>query len=166
VTPTEVLAEVLRAGGRVIPDPARPRLVVPPALKPLVLEHREALRALILAGDSGQPVPVPAATVVGEPPGAGPEALARLLAMSLDVFAREGQPVEVRVRWWPASLWFVPDVRHAEALCRAGVARERLWTATELVGLLSASPLATEALLTVMRARAMFGGEVVEVRRR
>lgn len=49
MTPTEVLAEVLRAGGRVIPDPARPRLVVPPALKPLVLAHREALRALVLS---------------------------------------------------------------------------------------------------------------------
>jgi hypothetical protein len=49
VTAREVLAEVLRAGGRVIPDPARPRVVVPPRLRPLVFEHREALRALVLA---------------------------------------------------------------------------------------------------------------------
>lgn len=55
----EVLAEVLRAGGRVISDPARPRLVVPPALKSLVLEHRAALRALILAGVASVPAVAP-----------------------------------------------------------------------------------------------------------
>jgi len=48
LTAREVLDEVLRAGGRVIADPARPRVAVPPRLKPLVLEHREALRALVL----------------------------------------------------------------------------------------------------------------------
>ena len=49
MTAHDVLAEVLRAGGRVVHDIARPRLMVPPALKPLVLEHREALGALVLA---------------------------------------------------------------------------------------------------------------------
>ena len=49
MTARDVLEEVLRAGGRVIPDPIRPRLVVPPDLKPLVLQHRAALRALVLA---------------------------------------------------------------------------------------------------------------------
>lgn len=49
MTPQEVLARVLEAGGRVIPDPERPRLLVPPALKPLVAEHRKALRALLLS---------------------------------------------------------------------------------------------------------------------
>ncbi len=155
MTARDVLSEVLRAGGRVIPDPARPRLVVPPRLKPLVIEHREALRALILAGRSA---PLPGA----EPT---PEILPGLLAMPLDVFAREGQPVEVRVRWWPETLWFAPSVRDVETLCADGIARHRCWTAGELIGFLTASPLTTEALLTVMRARAIFGGEVVEVRR-
>lgn len=66
MTARDVLAEVLRAGGRVIPDPARPRLVVPPTLKPLVLEHREALRALVLAGE----IPTPAAPSPSVHPGA------------------------------------------------------------------------------------------------
>jgi hypothetical protein len=50
VTPADVLQQVLEAGGQIVPDPARPRLLgVPENLKPLVLEHREALRALVLA---------------------------------------------------------------------------------------------------------------------
>jgi hypothetical protein len=88
------------------------------------------------------------------------------LAMPLDEFAREGQPIEIRVRWWPETLFFVPSPRDAEALCREGIGRARIWTAGELTGLLSASPLTTAVLLTVMRAREMFAGEVVEVRLR
>jgi hypothetical protein len=87
------------------------------------------------------------------------------LAMPLDVFARKGRPVEVRVPWWPATLWFVPDVHNAEALCREGIARPRVWTASELLSLLRAAPLTTEALLTVMHARTDFNGEVVGVKR-
>jgi len=49
VTAQEVLVRVLEAGGKVIPDPDRPRLLVPPALKPLVLEHREVLRQMLRA---------------------------------------------------------------------------------------------------------------------
>jgi hypothetical protein len=48
---SEVLAEVIRAGGQVIADPARPRVVVPPALKPFVLAHKAALRVLVLSGE-------------------------------------------------------------------------------------------------------------------
>ena len=59
------------------------------------------------------------------------ETLAQLLEMPLDVFAREGQPVELRVPWWPATLFLVPDMRHAEALWREGITRERGWTAGE-----------------------------------
>jgi hypothetical protein len=92
--------------------------------------------------------------------------LAHLLPMPLDCFAREGQPIEIRVRWWPETLFFVPSPRDAEALCREGIGRARIWTAGELTGLLSASPLTTAALLTVMRAREMFAGEVVEARPR
>ena len=50
LTPRDVLAEVLRVG-QVIRDPEGPRVVVPPRLKPLVLTHRQALRALVLEGD-------------------------------------------------------------------------------------------------------------------
>jgi hypothetical protein len=44
-----------------------------------------------------------------------------LLGMPLDMFAREGQPLEVRVAWWPVRLFFVPDVHHAEALGREAI---------------------------------------------
>lgn len=47
MTAQEVLAKILEAGGQVIPDPHRPRLLVPSALKPLVAEHRDALRELV-----------------------------------------------------------------------------------------------------------------------
>lgn len=101
---------------------------------------------------------------VGQPASADSALLIRLLAMSLDVFAREGQSLEIRVRWWSETLWFVPDVRHAEALHREEIARHRIWTAGELIELLRVPGLTTEALLTIMRAREAFGGEVVEVR--
>ena len=60
----DVLDQVLLAGGRVMADPARPRLVVPPGLKPLVLEHRDALRALVLAGAAVPAVAAPSALAV------------------------------------------------------------------------------------------------------
>lgn len=94
------------------------------------------------------------------------EIRSRLLAMSLELFAREGQPIEVRVRWWPKTLFFAPTLRDAEALCASGVARARIWTTSELNGLLGASTVTTSDLLTVMRAREAFDGEVIEVRRR
>ena len=50
MTARQVLDKVLEAGGKVIADPARPRLVVPVALKPLVAEYKEELRALVLRG--------------------------------------------------------------------------------------------------------------------
>ena len=53
MTAQDVLNKVLEAGGKVIPDPARPRLVVPSHLKPLVIENWEEIRALVLQGTSG-----------------------------------------------------------------------------------------------------------------
>lgn len=95
-----------------------------------------------------------------------PAELAPLLEMPLDVFAREGQPLEVRVAWWPVTLFFVPDVRHAEMLWLEGIAPERVWTAGELLALLAGAPWTAEALRVVMIARRELGGEVVAARRR
>jgi hypothetical protein len=100
-----------------------------------------------------------------EPPPAHPQNIARLVAMTLDAFAIEGQPIEVRVPWWPQTLFFAPTLRDAEALCAGGVAQARVWTARELRALLGASSLTTDALLTVMQARKAFNGKVIEVRR-
>lgn len=91
MTPTEVLAEVLRAGGRVVPDPTRPRLVVPPALKPLVLAHREALRALVLAGEPRATAPPPSRTRQGAYSYPWPDALPGLGQRTVGPFARCSQ---------------------------------------------------------------------------
>lgn len=48
MNPQELLNRVFEAGGKIIPDTARLRLLVPPSLKPLVAEHRAALRLLVL----------------------------------------------------------------------------------------------------------------------
>lgn len=64
MTAQEVLARVLEAGGQIIADPQRPRLLVPPAFKPLVTEHREALRELVRRGTT----PAPRGTTVGPTP--------------------------------------------------------------------------------------------------
>jgi hypothetical protein len=61
VTPQEVLAKVFEAGGQIIPDPDRPRLLVPHDLRHLVAEHRAALRELVLRQQIGPPTtPIPA----------------------------------------------------------------------------------------------------------
>lgn len=142
--------ELVAAGDRLR---FRPAAVVTDDIRAALRAHKPTLLAL-LASTAAPPDPLDHGTVV------------RLLAMPLDVFASAGQPLEVRVAWWPATLWFVPDVRHAEALYREGVARTRVWTAGELLSLLTAAPLTPGALATVMRARDAFDGEVVEVRPR
>jgi hypothetical protein len=47
----EVLDKVLAAGGSIIPDPARPRLLVPSSLEPLVREYRAEIRQLLAYRD-------------------------------------------------------------------------------------------------------------------
>ncbi len=92
--------------------------------------------------------------------------VARLTAMPLSVFAREGQLLEVRVPWWPETLYFVPSQRDAEALRGEGIRRHRVWTADELLSLLEGPPYAPGTLRIVIVARREFGGEVIAVRLR
>ncbi len=92
--------------------------------------------------------------------------LARLLGMPLDLFAREGSPIEVRVPWLPVTLGFVPTEADAEALAREGASRGRIWTARELMNLLAIDEITTEEVKTIASAKLEFGGEVVEVRPR
>ena len=82
--------------------------------------------------------------------------LVQLLAMPLDEFAREGQPLQIRVAWHAQTLWFVPHERDAAALTREGVSRGRVWTARELAALLSLS--VSDQMLTSVRTVAL--GEV------
>ena len=93
-----------------------------------------------------------------------PALVARLLAMPLDRFEAEGAPLELRVSWLPLTLWFAPTEADAEALVGEGVSRGRVWTARELMDLLSIPGLSLERVQTVARAKLELGGEVVEVR--
>src|SRR3989442_11190435 len=85
----------------------------------------------------------------------------RALAMPLDVYRRQGQPIEIRVPWWGETLFFVPDARHKAALVGEAIAPHRVWTATELLDVVPAAPDAT-ALVSLMHARKVFNGEVIE----
>jgi len=70
---------------------------------------------------------------------------------------------EIRVRWWPATLWFVPDDRDAAALVREGIERYRIWTHAELASITS-YPLEAGDYRNIMLARREFDGHVVESR--
>jgi hypothetical protein len=87
--------------------------------------------------------------------------VARLLALPLDRYAREGQPLEIRVSWLDRTLWFVPDERHAEGLAAEGIGRGRIWTAAELAQLL-AIPARTPADVRALAiAKAEFDGDLL-----
>jgi hypothetical protein len=103
-----------------------------------------------------------------EPGGTGPNAtaLAKLMGMPLDLFAREGQLLEVRVPYLAPTLWFVPGESDAERLTQEGISRGRIWTARELVDLLSCGGLRPDHVKAVALAKIELGGDVVAVRRR
>jgi hypothetical protein len=95
-----------------------------------------------------------------------PREVARLLVLPLDRFARTGQPLELRVPWLSLTLWLVPDELHADALTREGIGRGRIWTAGEMVNLLSIPDLTTDQARTITDVKIQFGGDVVSVRPR
>ena len=158
MTAAAQLVEALRARGVTL-EPAGDRLRVRPA-SALSAEELEALRMVkpeVLRLLAAQPTPTPAPL--------DPDLLAFLLALPLDHFARKGQPLEVRVPWWPESLWFVPTDRELAALRREGVAPQRIWTAGELAALLKGE-WTEETLRVLMVVRRELGGEAVAVRPR
>lgn len=93
-------------------------------------------------------------------------ALADLLSMSVRDFAEADCALEVRVAWWPETLFFVPEVQDAEALWHEGVSREHVWTAHALLVLLSGPPPAPDGLQIILIARREFAGEAVAARPR
>ena len=98
--------------------------------------------------------------------GGSPSEALPFLQMALDEYGRAGAPLEVRVPWFPVTLWFVPDARHLRALVTEGVGRGRIWTAAELSDLLAGPGLALGEVRTIAYTKVFFGGEVVEVRGR
>lgn len=95
MTADQVLSHVLDAGGRIIPDPVRPRLLVPPALKPLVAKHREALRVLVLR-------PPPNVT---DPP----ELAAALTKLEAEIRSGQIGSAPILVRGKPLAHWLPLD---------------------------------------------------------
>ncbi len=102
MTPDEVLDRVLKAGGRLIADPGRPRLEVPAALKSLVLEHREMLRRLVLY----QATLRRWWTLTAQGPGADPAEIAETYQEVLRLMDEVGEPVATRLRrQWARDWW-------------------------------------------------------------
>ena len=94
------------------------------------------------------------------------DAVAHLVGMPLDRYARDGAPLEVRVPWHGETLWLVPDDRQTEVLAREGMSRGRIWTARELSALMALPDPTPEIVQRVAAAKREFGGDIVEVRRR
>ncbi len=84
--------------------------------------------------------------------------VSRLLAMPLDHFEREGCPMEITVSWWPDTLWFVPGQHEVDDLVMQGIDRGRVWTARELIDLLTIPGLPAERVTRLAQAKAAFGG--------
>jgi len=98
-----------------------------------------------------------------------PAELAAVLELKQELLRLLSQPVdltdgsyEIRVAWWPETLWLVPADRDASALVREGIGRHRIWTHAELASVIG--PLEPDALRTIMLARREFDGQVVESR--
>ncbi len=83
-----------------------------------------------------------------------------LLALPLAAFESEGSPMEISVRWFDTTLWFVPSDRDVEALIKSGVSRGRIWTARELSNLFETYGLSKEHVTQIATAKAIFEGTV------
>jgi hypothetical protein len=88
-----------------------------------------------------------------------------LLGLPLDRFAEAGQMLEIGGPWHRVTLWLVPDDGAAQSLEAEGVSRGRIWTAGELLDLLSITGLTKAGAPTVALAKLEFDGEITDVRR-
>jgi hypothetical protein len=89
--------------------------------------------------------------------------LANFLPMPLREFAHRGAPIAVRVPWYTDILWFVPSEAEVVLLERDGVQRGRIWTAAELLELLSLPRSGIERVITLALAKLEFRGDIVMV---
>lgn len=118
---------------------------------------------------AGRDSPIPR-LAGGSPPELRPgdagfaEAVARLAAMPLARYAHEGAPLEVQVPWLGETLWFVPGDRQAEALVGEGVDRGRIWTTTELMGLMCVRACNAGKVSMIALTRIASSGDITEVR--
>lgn len=142
-TPRSVLAE-LRRGGVVI-EPAGDRLHIESPKGVLTPEIKKTLEQL------------------------KPDLLSRLseeaciLEMSLDEFERGGHAIEARVPWLGETLWFVASAQDVAILLAEGVARGRIWTASELRDLSTLPGVARDNFVSISRLKVGFGATIVSV---
>ena len=157
MTVEALLVELRDRGVQLVPEGdrlrVRPASAVPPDLLGRLREHKAEVLALL----TGRPSVRPARHVA--------EALP-FLRMPLDVFARAGASLEVRVPWLDVTMWMVPTGRDAVQLMAEGVQRGRIWTAAELMQFMAIADRTPETVRTLTHAKLGMDGEITEVRTR
>jgi hypothetical protein len=154
MTATELLTTLEAQGAQLTNRNGRLHLAAPPdvltpALRAAVDQHRLELPRLLAAPtDAAAPPPRPDLPIEA------------LLGLPLSQFAQAGRPLEVRVPWAPATLWFVPTEADAEVLARQGIARGRCWTADELRTLLAIPGITKAQARQIAETKLAFEGDL------
>ena len=94
------------------------------------------------------------------------EAWTHLLGMPLDVFESKSSILKIRVPFLVVTLFFVSTSNEVKTLSKEGISRGRIWTARELIDLLSIPMLTQDNLTSVARAKVIFDGDLAEIRQR
>jgi hypothetical protein len=92
------------------------------------------------------------------------EAWTRLLGLPLDVFETKSSIIEIRVPFLVVTLFFVSTDKEVKTLSREGISRGRIWTARELIDLLSIPMLTQDNLTTVAQTKVVFDADLAEIR--
>ena len=83
---------------------------------------------------------------------------------ALEAFAREGDPVALKVPWLDRPLWWVPNDTDGARLVASGTcSRGQVWSRDELVTLVG---LCGSDARVIVKAKLFMDGEVVETRAR
>lgn len=115
------------------------------------------------------PVTPKPCSVSAEPAFVAPRHVAEalpFLGLPLDMFAHGGTSLEVRVRWLDVTLWIAPGDRDAAQLMAEGVGRGRIWTAAELLQLITIADRKPGTVKTITHAKLVMDGDIITVRRR
>lgn len=86
-----------------------------------------------------------------------------LMEMAIDLFAFQGQPIEIKVPWAHQTLWWVPGDDDANAFLAEGVIRGRIWTGLELVDLFSIPELTRPQIRAIAMAKLIMDGDIEAV---
>jgi len=86
-----------------------------------------------------------------------------LLNMPVSEFERQGNALELRVRWWEETLWLVPCASHVEILVRQGIVRGRIWMVRELADFLAAPGLTRDDIKKMVHLKLAFGAVIINV---